>query len=102
MLFRSDMIKNLNKIASDGVEPDLTFYLKINPEQAFKRKMKNELDAIELSGLDFHKKVADGFDQIAKEEKHRYVVVDATQDTATIQKKVREIFLERYNERLKK
>jgi len=94
-----EVIKNLNKVASKGIVPDLTFYFKISPLDAFKRKAGEKFDAIEQSGLDFHNRVADGFDQIAKEEKNRFVVIDATQDLATIQKQVRKVFLERYHDK---
>lgn len=92
-----DTINYLNKIASDGIEPDLTFYLKISPEIAFERKKGDKLDNFELKGLEFHKRVEQGFDEIAKENKHRYVIIDATKDKNEIQKEIKEIFLERYN-----
>ena len=94
-----DIVKELNKIASNGIKPDLTFYLRITPEDAFRRKAGEKLDAIEQSGLDFHKRVMEGFEDIAKEEKDRYVIIDATQDRTAIQKQIRETFLERYNGR---
>lgn len=96
-----DMIKNLNKIASKGIAPDLTFYLKISAEEAFKRKAGEKFDVIEQSGIDFHNRVSQGFDETAKENNKRVVVADATQDTATIQKRVREVFLERYYGKIK-
>ena len=92
-----EMVKLLNKVATEGIEPNLTFYLKISPEESFKRKTKDKLDLIELSGEDFHKRVEFGFDCIAKENKNRYVIIDATQDRDTMQKQIREIFMERYN-----
>lgn len=92
-----DMINYLNEVATGGIVPDLTFYLKISPELAFERKKGNELDRFELAGLEFHKRVEQGFDEIAKDNPERYVIIDASQDRNEVQKQIKQAFLERYN-----
>ncbi len=94
-----DVVKKLSKIATDGIVPDLTFYLKISPEIAFERKKGKELDRFELAGLDFHKRVEQGYDEIAKENANRFVIIDATQDKNDVHKQICEAFMERYNAR---
>ena len=75
-----DDMQNFTKQIIGDISPDLTIYLKIDPEVAFKRKnnMNEELDRIEKEGLIFHKKVSESFDYIASKEPPRFFVVDAT------------------------
>ena len=61
------------------LKPDLTFYLKLSPEEAFKRKKSNEaLDRIESEGIEFHKAVARGYDYISSLENNRFCTIDAS------------------------
>lgn len=70
-------INTLNKIASHNTIPDLTFYLKIDPDLANKRTAQNQKDRMESSGREFFSKVCSGYDEIAKNE-DRFIVLDAT------------------------
>ncbi len=72
-------ILNLTKLVIGDLKPDLTFYLKLSPEEAFKRKTGlGELDRIELEGMNFHKDVAKGYDFISSLEKERFCIIDAS------------------------
>lgn len=75
-----EQILKLTKTIIGNIKPDLTFYLKLSPEEAFKRKSKiNEgLDRIEKEGLLFHKQVEKGYDYISNLEKERFVIIDAS------------------------
>lgn len=75
-----EQILKLTKTIIGDIKPDLTFYLKLSPEEAFKRKSKiNEgLDRIEKEGLLFHKQVEKGYDYISNLEKERFVIIDAS------------------------
>lgn len=70
-------VELLNRLATHHTEPDLTFYLRIEPEVAASRMAEQEFDRIENSGPDFFRKVVKGYDQLAKKEK-RFHTVDAT------------------------
>jgi len=63
------------------LKPDLTFYFKLAPEEAFKRKSaaNMDLDNIEKEGIKFHQKVAKGYDYISSLEKERFCVIDASE-----------------------
>jgi len=53
---------NLSTIATDGLQPDLSFWLDLDPALGFKRKQPDEpLDRMEQEGLPFHQKVREGF-----------------------------------------
>lgn len=67
-----------------GVKPDLTLLLDVPPEIGLKRKKGsgadvNRLDKEELDSrrLDFHRKVREGYLQLAGEDPCRWVVIDA-------------------------
>ena len=76
-------IHALNKIASYGLVPDLTFYLKISPNEAQKRTVNNDKDRMEKAGLSFYQNVIKGFNELAKTEQ-RIVAVDATESPGQI------------------
>ncbi len=67
-------IQTLNRMATHNTKPDLTFYLKIQPEAAARRTSKNEKDRMENSGTGFFKKVVDGYDTLAKQEKRFHII----------------------------
>lgn len=82
-----DMISEINRIASRGLMPDVTFYLDLTPEDAFMRKFaakslplkfeSNELDRMESSGLEFYRQVRRGYQSIALAHPLRFVQIDA-------------------------
>jgi dTMP kinase len=59
--------------------PNYTVFLNLPPEQAFLRKGgADKTDRLELSGMDFHKKVYAGYVELAKENPDRFIVIDAS------------------------
>ena len=85
-----DKIQLLNNIASHGIQPDITFYLKIDPLIAQKRTESVEKDRMEKSGLEFFRDVAGGFDELSKSEK-RFKTLDATLSVEEIHQKITSI-----------
>lgn len=78
-LMSTEEILKLTRLIIGDLKPDLTFYLKLSPEEAFKRKNKDApLDRIEKEGISFHQKVAKGYDYISNLEKERFCVIDAS------------------------
>lgn len=75
-----DSVAHINSLAVGSTIPDITFFIDIPVEEAEKRKAlrKNiELDRIEVSNLDFYKRVREGYLFLAKNEK-RFKVLDGT------------------------
>ncbi len=85
-IMSSEDILTLTKKIIGDIKPDLTFYLKLSPEEAFKRKlsMNGELDRIEKEGIEFHRAVAKGYELIASIEKERFYVIDASKPSDKI------------------
>lgn len=72
-----EVIQILNQLASHSTVPDITFYLKIDPEEAQKRTATFLKDRMENSGIDFFRAVSNGYEQLVKSEK-RFVTIDAS------------------------
>ncbi len=79
-----ETIRDLNALATGGVMPDLTLLLDLDPAEGIKRISNRELDAFEKMDLAFHRRVRDGYLEIAHAEKSRVVVVGAAQPKAAL------------------
>lgn len=82
-----DRIHMLNEIATSGMKPNITFVFDIDVETAQERVGKTK-DRMESAGLEFFKRVRQGFLEIAKSEPERVKVLDATQTRDEISKQV--------------
>lgn len=82
-----EQIHQINKAATHGLKPDLTFYLRLSPKAAAERTRDFEKDRMELSGDTFFKRVYDGFESMAKEEE-RFNIIDAEQDRDAIHEEI--------------
>jgi dTMP kinase len=78
------MVKAVNKAATGGLKPDLTVLLDAQVEMCFKRKGDCKRDRFEREALVFHRRVRDGYIELASEEPKRWLVVDASQSRARI------------------
>ena len=75
-----DIIRALTKFSCGGAYPDITFLLDIEPEAGLSRITGNEFqgnrkDKIESRGLDFHKRVNQGYREIARQNPDRFRVI---------------------------
>ena len=81
----SDVVDTLNRLATGGFAPDVTFLLDITVEDALSRRVaRGEEDRIEKLGMEFQRKVRDGYLELAKSFS-RIVKIDGSQspeDTA--------------------
>ena len=78
-----DYVRQLCTHICDGVTPDVTFYLDVNPKVGLERALKSHadrtLDRIESEELTFHDRIRQAFLQMAQREPTRFQVVDAHQ-----------------------
>ena len=91
------IIREINQIATRGILPGLTFYLKLDPQLAEKRResRKSPADRLEISGNDFYERVYKGYEEIADYYKERIVTIDASASIEHIQEKILEIVKDR-------
>lgn len=85
-----EQIKILNNIATSGLKPDLTFIFDIDIDTAQKRVGKNK-DRMESAGIEFFKRVRNGYLEIAKQEPERVKVLDGSKSIETIHNELLEI-----------
>lgn len=77
------LIRTANDFACGEIRPDLTVLLEVDPATAAERMRRREKDTatcadrIELAGDDFHQRLREGFDEIARLEPERVKRVDA-------------------------
>lgn len=72
------LIKNINKYAVGTLEPDITFFLKLKPEEGIDRKKQQaELDRMEAESFNFHQRVYDGYVSLSRRNKGRIKSIDA-------------------------
>lgn len=94
-----ESLRNVGKITTDGIEPDLGIVLDIPYEKSMRRlenrtQIKNEKpDRMESKGERYHKRVRQGFLELAAQDPLRYVVLDASKDVQAVQDSIREIIL---------
>lgn len=71
------MLKELNRLCTSGLKPDLTLLLDVEPEEGLRRRGGELPDRLEKEGLDFQRRVREGYLQIALEEPERVRVIKA-------------------------
>jgi dTMP kinase len=81
----TDMIRVINHLVIQGMRPDLTFLLDLPAEVGLERALRRNRiantgnqDRFEREQLSFHRKVRRAYRQLARREKDRFVIIDAT------------------------
>ena len=91
-----ETLRHLLQFATGGLWPDLTLLLDISPEQGLQRKRTggewNRLDAYELA---FHKRVRDGYLELAQQNPQRWVIIDASQPFESVQQDLIQAVMQR-------
>ena len=80
-------IYKVNQYATEGLEPDVTFFFVIFPEEGLKRIAMNagrEVNRLDVEKLPFHHAVRNAFLELAKRFPKRHVVIDASKDKESV------------------
>ena len=73
----TDFVEKINAYALEKYQPDVTIFIDLSAEDAFKRKHgADENDRLEQAGLAFHNKVYAGYKALAEKYPNRIVCVD--------------------------
>ncbi len=78
-------IRELNALATGGVQPDLTLVFDLDPAVGIGRIRGRQLDAFEKMDLTFHRRVREGYLEIARADKSRVLVLPADRDPDVLQ-----------------
>lgn len=92
----TDFISRINAKALEKYPPDVTVFIDLTPEDAFRRKHgADENDRLEQAGMAFHKRVYEGYKALEKAYPQRIVAVDGKQTPQEIFSQVLRILKER-------
>lgn len=76
-----DDVLSINDFAIENTYPDLTIYLDVDVKTGLERLSGRSFkDRLDQESIDFHNRVAEGYQEVLKRFKDRIVVVDASQD----------------------
>ena len=87
-----DAVETLYRLTLGGFGPDLTLILDLPVERGLSRagaRRNDGEDRYERLGPEFHQRLRDAFQDIAKRAPERCIVIDATGDVATVQAALR-------------
>jgi dTMP kinase len=73
----TERVEEICDLATGGVWPDLTILLRIDPERAARRIGRRRADRFEEEGIELQRRVAEGYDDLARRHPERVRVVDA-------------------------
>ncbi len=90
----------INTIATDGLIPDITFILDIDPQKATERLKTVDPDRMEAAGIDFFKKIRQGYYQIREQNQSRCIVINGEKPKKDISKRIHNIIMERFKKEL--
>ena len=90
-----DIIKKLENIVCQNISPDLTFFLDISPEESIFRRKNKIADRIESEGLEFLKKVNNGFKLIALE--NNWEIIQASKDLTSISQQIQTSLINKFS-----
>ena len=96
-----DMVAEVNARATGGLEPDITFWLDIDPKAGKARASKRALngaesaaepglDRLELEEMDFHYRVREGYSRLAEQYPERVKRIDASRSVEEIKREIYE------------
>ncbi len=77
------------QIVRGDLQPDLTFLLDIDPVKGMRRGGRH--DRMEKQSMAFHQKVRRGFQDIARKNPRRCVMIDASKPLGEVTQKVKEV-----------
>ncbi|MBE9189203.1 dTMP kinase [Gloeocapsopsis crepidinum LEGE 06123] len=101
------LIEQLNTIATGGLESDLTIWLDIDVAVSLARKQQHTSDRvprstggdrIEQEKIDFHRRVQQGYTELAQANPQRIVRIDASYSEAEVQEQIQQILMQRFPE----
>ncbi|MFZ5907466.1 MAG: dTMP kinase [Nitrospirota bacterium] len=90
-----DLLYSLDTIATKGMRPDLTMLLDLDVETGLSRNRETlKADRLELEDIEFHKRVRNGFLDLAAQEPGRIKLLDASPDRDEISERIRDLVMD--------
>lgn len=92
-----NLIHQLNQIATQGLESDLTFWLDLDVEVGLVRTQQRgqdsevKVDRMETDEITFHQRLRQGFVDLAQQHPNRIVRIDAQQSELEVAQQIHEV-----------
>jgi dTMP kinase len=88
-----DMLREITRMATGDLVPDLTIYIDLTPEEGLRRRRKSggEWNRLDAEPLGFHCKVRTGYYELAASEPSRWVIVDGSASVPEVEARVRDL-----------
>jgi len=85
-----DAVMSINRLATSGRDPDVTFFIDIPVDEIARRKKAagKSFDRMESSGSAFYERVRNGYREIARAQPHRFLTIDGTQRVDQIEAQI--------------
>lgn len=77
-------VSEVNSYATAGIEPDITFFMDLDPAIGRSRIGKDVFDRLEQQKMDFHYRVYNGYKEIWKQSGGRVIRIDASKSKTEI------------------
>lgn len=87
-------IEKIHARGMENIKPDLTFLLDLPVEEGLKRAFRrmeqqaSKEDRFEKEALDFHRRVREGYLQLARREPARIILLDGRKDEQTLHREI--------------
>ena len=96
--FDVSVLRSLNDFATGEVRPALTLLLDLPVEEGLARAVarSGKKDRIEQAPVEFHRRLREGYLQLAREEPERFAVVDASRPVPEVTTAIRAIVEARF------
>jgi len=84
-----NMVDVVNSYATDGLTPDITFWMDIDPKEGKERVSKmGDFDRLEMEQMDFHYKVYGGYKILSEKYPERIKRIDASKTVEEISRDI--------------
>lgn len=83
------ILESLNRAATGGLRPDLTFLFDLEPGEGLQRRSEaGDANRLDREPQEFHQRVRAAYRSLASREPERFVLVDARQNADTLERQV--------------
>ena len=90
-------LRSVLALATGGLRPDLTVLLDIDADEGLRRRQGSggEWNRLDQEAVDFHRRVREGYQALARAEPDRWVLLDAARGVEEVQADVRTAVVKR-------
>jgi dTMP kinase len=94
-----NLIHQLNQIATQGLESDLTLWLDVDVEIGLTRtRNRGKMDRMEQANLEFHQRVQQGLKKLAQSRPGRIVPIDGMLDIDQVTERIKLVLIRKFTD----